>query len=224
MPDRLHWDSLITTMFLHGGWMHVMGNMWFLWITEDNIEDIMGRGDSFCCICCAAWQRVLLHVFFNPYSRVPTVGASGAIAGVMGAYLIKFPHARIITLVPLFIFITTLEIPAVFVLLYWFVIQFFSGIGSIGYSHVSSGGVAWFAHVGGFIAGMLLMNGWARDSACGVGLGMKSLDILAIAAHPDDVEQTCGGNPCPHGGVGLSHRSNRPDRGEMGTRGTRNSA
>ena len=99
----------------------------------------------------------MIHVFFNPFSRVPTVGASGAIAGVMGAYVIKFPRARITTLVPIFIFLTTIEIPAFVLLLYWFAIQFFSGIGSVGYSQVSSGGIAWFAHIGGFVAGMLLI-------------------------------------------------------------------
>ena len=90
-------------------------------------------------------------------SRVPTVGASGAIAGVMGAYIVKFPHSRITTLVPVFVFLTTMEIPAYVILAYWFVIQFFSGVGSVGHSQVSQGGVAWFAHIGGFVAGMLLI-------------------------------------------------------------------
>jgi membrane associated rhomboid family serine protease len=99
----------------------------------------------------------MVHVMVGPESRVPTLGASGAIAGVMGAYLIKFPHSRIITLVPVFVFLTTMEIPAVFMLLYWFVIQIFSGVGSIGYSNVSRGGVAWFAHIGGFVCGIILV-------------------------------------------------------------------
>jgi membrane associated rhomboid family serine protease len=88
---------------------------------------------------------------------VPTIGASGAIAGVMGAYVVKFPHSRIVTLVPIFFFLTTMEIPASIMLIYWFAIQFFSGIGSVGYSHLSQGGVAWFAHVGGFLAGIVLI-------------------------------------------------------------------
>lgn len=158
VPDRLHWSSLITSMFLHGGWLHVLGNMWFLWIYGRNVEDLMGSGRFFTLYMACGLAAGLIHIFFNPYSRVPTVGASGAIAGVMGAYLIKFPRARIITLVPLFIFFTTLEIPAAFLLLYWFAIQFFSGVGSIGYSQASAGGVAWFAHIGGFVAGMLLVN------------------------------------------------------------------
>ncbi len=157
VPDRLHFASLLTSMFLHGGWLHVLGNMWFLWIYGRNVEDIMGSPRFFVFYILCGLAAAIIHVFFNPFSRVPTVGASGAIAGVMGAYLIKFPRARIITLVPIFLFFTTLEIPAVLLLVWWFVIQFFSGFMTIGYSQVSQGGVAWFAHVGGFIAGMLLV-------------------------------------------------------------------
>jgi membrane associated rhomboid family serine protease len=158
VPDRLRVSSMLTSMFLHGGWLHLIGNMWFLWVFGRNVEDLIGSGRFFIFYILCGLAAAVVHVFFNPYSRVPTVGASGAIAGVMGAYVIKFPRARITTLVPIFIFITTMEIPAVFLLLYWFAIQFFSGVGSIGYSQVSSGGVAWFAHVGGFLAGMLLVN------------------------------------------------------------------
>ena len=158
VPDRLRMSSLLTSMFLHGGWLHLIGNMWFLWVFGRNVEDLIGSGRFFVFYILCGLAAALVHVFFNPYSRVPTIGASGAIAGVMGAYVIKFPRARITTLVPIFIFITTLEIPAVFLLLYWFAIQFFMGVGSVGYSQVSSGGVAWFAHVGGLLAGMLLVN------------------------------------------------------------------
>lgn len=157
VPDRFQTPDMFTSMFLHGGWLHLIGNMWFLWIYGDNVEDVLGHGKFllFYLLCGIAAAGV--HATLNSYSRVPTVGASGAIAGVMGAYLIKFPHSRILTLVPIFIFITTVEIPAVFILLYWFVIQIFSGVGSVGYSQVSRGGVAWFAHIGGFVAGMLLI-------------------------------------------------------------------
>ncbi len=158
VPDRLHWATLLESMFLHGGWLHVLGNMWFLWIYGRNVEDILGSAKFFVFYILCGLAAALVHIFFNPYSRVPTVGASGAIAGVMGAYLIKFPRARIITLVPVFVFLTTLEIPAVLLLVYWFVIQFFSGFMSIGYSQVSQGGIAWFAHVGGFVVGMLLIS------------------------------------------------------------------
>ena len=157
VPDRLHLSSLVTSMFLHGGWLHLIGNMWFLWIFGRNLEDIIGSGRFLVFYLLCGLAAAVIHVFFNPFSRVPTVGASGAIAGVMGAYVIKFPRARITTLVPIFIFLTTIEIPAFVLLLYWFAIQFFSGIGSVGYSQVSSGGIAWFAHIGGFVAGMLLI-------------------------------------------------------------------
>jgi membrane associated rhomboid family serine protease len=145
-------------MFLHGGWLHLLGNMWFLWIFGDNIEDILGHGKYllFYLLCGAA--AAMTHIFFNPLSRVPTIGASGAIAGVMGAYMLKFPRSRILTLVPIIFFFTTIEVPAFFMLIYWFVIQLFNGVGSIGYSHVSQGGTAFFAHVGGFVAGIVLIN------------------------------------------------------------------
>jgi len=157
VPDRFQYIDLLSSAFMHGGWMHLIGNMWFLWIYGDNVEDVLGHGKYLAFYLLCAIAAGLVHVMLAPYSRVPTLGASGAIAGVMGAYLIKFPHSRIITLVPIFIFFTTMEIPAVIMLLYWFVLQVFSGVGSIGYSNVSGGGVAWFAHVGGFVAGMMLI-------------------------------------------------------------------
>jgi membrane associated rhomboid family serine protease len=158
VPDRFQYSDLLTSAFMHGGWMHLIGNMWFLWIYGDNVEDVLGHAKYFLFYLLCAIAAGLVHVMLAPYSRVPTLGASGAIAGVMGAYLIKFPHSRIITLVPIFIFFTTFEIPAVVMLLYWFALQIFSGVGSIGYSNVSKGGgVAWFAHVGGFVAGMMLI-------------------------------------------------------------------
>ncbi len=158
VPDSLRLSSLLTSMFLHGSWMHVLGNMWFLWIFGDNVEDVMGHGKYLlfyllCGVAAAAGQMVI-----NPGSDVPMVGASGAIAGVMGAYIIKFPRARILTLVFVFVFITTFEVPAVLMLAYWFIIQLFSGVGSIARTHTSEGGVAFFAHVGGFLAGMLLIK------------------------------------------------------------------
>ena len=157
VPARFHIGTLLTTMFLHAGWMHVIGNMWFLWIYGDKIEDLLGHGKflPFYLLCGIA--AGLTHLYFNPDSRVPTIGASGAIAGVMGAYIVKFPKAKILTLVPIVIFFTTLEIPAVFILGYWFLLQFFSGFGSFGHSNLSTGGVAWFAHIGGFVAGALLI-------------------------------------------------------------------
>lgn len=157
VPDRFQAQDVITSMFLHGGWLHLIGNMWFLWIYGDNVEDVLGHAKYLLFYLLCGIAAGLTHLIFNPFSRMPTVGASGAIAGVMGAYLVKFPRARITTLVPIFIFFTTIDLPAVFLLVYWFVIQFFSGVGSIGYSHASEGGVAWFAHVGGFLTGIVLV-------------------------------------------------------------------
>ena len=158
IPARFHFSSVLTSMFLHGGWMHIIGNMWFLWIFGDNVEDAFGHFKYlvfyFLCGIAAAMTQVL----FSHGSRLPMVGASGAIAGVMGAYLIKFPKSRIVTLVFIFIFFTTIEVPAALMLAYWFFIQFFSGVGTIGYSQASQGGTAFFAHIGGFIAGMILVG------------------------------------------------------------------
>jgi membrane associated rhomboid family serine protease len=156
VPDRLHYYQIFTSMFIHGGWLHILGNMWFLWVFGRGIEDDLGHARYAVLYFAAGIAAAILQVATSPGSRVPTVGASGAIAGVMGAYLIKFPRARIVTLVFIVIFITTLDIPAAFLLIYWFAIQFFNGIGSFGFSQVSTGDVAWFAHVGGFVAGMAL--------------------------------------------------------------------
>ena len=157
VPDRLRLSSVITSMFIHGGFLHIAGNMWFLWVFGRGVEDLVGHGRFLFLYFACGIAAALLHVAVNANSTVPTVGASGAIAGVMGAYLIKFPRAHVVTLVFIFIFITTVDIPAFFLLLYWFAIQFVSGIGSVGYSQVSNGDVAWFAHVGGFVAGMVLV-------------------------------------------------------------------
>lgn len=157
VPDRLNAASIITSMFVHGGWLHILGNMWFLWIFGRGVEDILGHAKYLIFYFACGIAAGLIHVVVNANSPIPTVGASGAIAGVMGAYLIKFPRARIQTLVIIIFFFTTVDIPAAFLLLYWFAIQFFSGVGSLGYSNASSGDVAWFAHIGGFLAGMGLV-------------------------------------------------------------------
>jgi len=157
VPARFDLSSLVTSMFLHGGWMHLILNMWILWIYGDNVEDILGHGKYLVFYVACGVAAALAQYAINPHSRLPVIGASGAIAGVMGAYMVKFPSARILTLVPIFVFVTTMEVPAVVILIYWFVLQIFSGIGSIGYSHLSQGGVAWWAHIGGFVAGMILV-------------------------------------------------------------------
>lgn len=157
VPARFEFSSLLTSMFLHGGFMHLIGNMWFLWIYGDNVEDVLGHGKFLLFYLLCGVAAGMTHVFVNMASRVPTIGASGAIAGVMGAYMVKFPHSRIVTLVPLFVFLTTMRIPAYVILVYWFIIQFFSGVGTVGHSQLSQGGVAWFAHIGGFVAGIILI-------------------------------------------------------------------
>jgi membrane associated rhomboid family serine protease len=158
VPDRLHWSTLVTSMFLHGGWMHLIGNMWFLWIFGDNVEDILGHFQYLVFYLACGVAAGLAFVLTSPYSRMPTIGASGAIAGVMGAYMVKFPRSRVLTLVFIVVFFTTIEVPAWIMLVYWFVIQLFSGLGTVAESHISQGGVAWFAHVGGFLAGIILVS------------------------------------------------------------------
>src|SRR3984885_7826932 len=158
VPDRFHYSSILTSMFIHGGFLHIAGNMWFLWIFGRGVEDLLGHAKYLLLYFACGIAGGLLFVLLNANSTIPTVGASGAIAGVMGAYLIKFPRAHIVTLVFIIVFITTVDIPAAFLLLYWFAIQFFSGVGTVGDSAASNGGVAWFAHVGGFLAGMALVR------------------------------------------------------------------
>jgi membrane associated rhomboid family serine protease len=158
IPDQFTWTSLFTSMFMHGGWMHVLGNMWFLWIFGDNVEDVLGHGKFVLFYLACGMAAGLAQVLVDPSSTVPTVGASGAIAGVMGAYIVKFPRSRIQTAVFIIVFFTLVEVPAWLMLIYWFLIQLFQGLGSVGYSHISQGGgVAYMAHVGGFVTGALLI-------------------------------------------------------------------
>ncbi|HTB17283.1 MAG TPA: rhomboid family intramembrane serine protease [Bryobacteraceae bacterium] len=157
VPDSLHYSSILTSMFIHGGFLHIAGNMWFLWVFGRGVEDLLGHAKFLFLYFACGFAAAFLYILLNSNSTVPTIGASGAIAGVMGAYLIKFPRAHIVTLVFIVVFITTIDIPAFFLLLYWFAIQFFSGVGTVASAGDSNGGVAWFAHVGGFLAGMALV-------------------------------------------------------------------
>jgi membrane associated rhomboid family serine protease len=147
--------TIITAMFMHGGWVHLLGNMLFLWIFGDNIEDKLGhfRYLSFYLLC--GLIASLSHILTNISSQVPSIGASGAIAGVMGAYMVLFPRARIRTLLILGIFIQIVRIPAIVMLGYWILIQVLSGFAEFGSR--TGGGIAWFAHIGGFIAGFFLI-------------------------------------------------------------------
>jgi membrane associated rhomboid family serine protease len=156
-PDRFHVSAIFTSMFLHSGWLHVLGNMWFLWIFGDNVEDILGHNKFLLFYLACGVAAAVTQVFLSVDSTLPMVGASGAIAGVMGAYLVKFPRARILTLLPIIIFFTTIEVPAWLMLIYWFGLQFLSGVGSLGSYNNSQGGTAFFAHVGGFVMGIILI-------------------------------------------------------------------
>jgi membrane associated rhomboid family serine protease len=144
---------LFSSMFMHGGWLHFLGNMLYLWVFGDNVEDRLGHFRFLIFYLLCGWAAALLHIFTNPHSAVPTVGASGAIAGVLGAYMVFFPKARVLTLVPILFFFQLIELPALLFLGFWFVMQFFSGALSLASQQV--GGTAWWAHIGGFAAGLL---------------------------------------------------------------------
>jgi membrane associated rhomboid family serine protease len=150
-PDKSWLVSTFVSMFLHGGWLHLAGNMLFLWVFGNNVEDRLGRITFVVFYVLGGLAATALQVAFDPSSAVPNVGASGAIAAILGSYLVMFPRARIHTLV-IFLFITFLELPASFVLVGWFVLQLFSGVGEMG--RQVGGGVAYWAHVGGFAFGM----------------------------------------------------------------------
>lgn len=153
---------LLTSMFMHAGWLHLIFNMWALWIFGDNVEDYLGHFWYLAFYLVTGLAAAALHTALNPLSAVPSVGASGAIAGVMGAYLILFPSARVTTLVPFF-FLFFVRLPAWLVLGYWFVLQFLSGAAtSIAYSSQMTGGVAFWAHVGGFVSGVALIKLFPR--------------------------------------------------------------
>ncbi len=146
---------IFSSIFMHGGWMHFLGNMWFLYIFGDNVEDSMGHGRYLVFYLLAGIGASLAHVLFNTASQVPTIGASGAIAGVMGAYMVLHPKGRILTLLPIFFFFQFINVPAYVFLLLWMGLQTFQGVAAIGAD--VSGGVAWWAHIGGFVLGALLI-------------------------------------------------------------------
>ncbi len=149
--------TLFTSLFLHGGWFHLVGNMLYLWIFGNNVEDRMGHLGFLLFYLLCGIAASLTEVFLKPGSPVPTIGASGAIAGVLGAYFLLYPRAKVILLVPVFLFFFfTVQVPAVLVLGFWFVLQLFSGVAQLGV-YTESGGVAYWAHAGGFVAGMVLM-------------------------------------------------------------------
>jgi membrane associated rhomboid family serine protease len=158
-PGR-QWSNLITSMFLHGSWMHLIGNMWFLWLFGNNIEDSMTRPRYVAFYLLTGIAAALAQVLADPSSEIPMVGASGAISGVMGAYLVLFPRIRVYTLIPLGFFITSMALPAWVMLIYWAFLQFAGGLTSV--VDEQGGGVAFWAHLGGFVAGVVLVKVFER--------------------------------------------------------------
>jgi membrane associated rhomboid family serine protease len=159
VPADFSVPSLFTSMFVHGGLGHVGGNLLYLWIFGDNVEDRLGHGRFLVFYLATGVVAALSQTAMDPESTVPMVGASGAIAGVMGAYFVLFPHSRVLTAVFIFFYLDLIEIPAIFFLGIWFLMQFFSGVGSLG-ADAAGGGVAFWAHVVGFAAGALAGALW----------------------------------------------------------------
>jgi len=161
-PDTLGWP-LFTYMFLHGGWLHVILNMWMLWIFGDNIEDVTGHGWFVVFYLLCGLAAVAMHMAFDHSSPMPVIGASGAVAGIMGAYIVLYPHGRVLTLIPIFFFPLILRIPSYLLLGIWFATQLIAGLFSTGQD---ANPVAWWAHVGGFLAGVILIHWFRRPGAC----------------------------------------------------------
>ena len=153
--------SLFTSMFVHAGFFHLAGNMLYLWIFGNNVEDAMGKGRFVIFYLLCGIGSACIQILVSPASRIPMVGASGAISGILGAYLVLFPNARILTLVPLGLLFPIIEIRAVFVIGFWIVVQVLNGLFTFSYE---GGGVAWFAHIGGFAVGLVLVPIFGRRS------------------------------------------------------------
>ncbi len=164
-PGPLHdgllppWMTVITSMFLHGGFIHLGGNMLYLWIFGDNVEDAMGHARFAAFYLVSGILAAYANAAVSPESTVPMIGASGAISGVLGAYFILYPRARVVTLIPIVFYVQIVSIPAIFVLGFWILAQIVNGLMSLG---LTGGGIAWFAHVGGFFAGMAMVKLFQR--------------------------------------------------------------
>jgi membrane associated rhomboid family serine protease len=154
VPAFFSTPTLISSMFLHGSWSHVLGNMWYLWIFGDNVEDRLGHGRFLVFYLLCGMAAAFGQIAIDPESTLPTIGASGAIAGVMGAYFVLYPHSRVLTLIPLIIFWEIIELPAIFLLGFWFLMQLFSAGAIAVTASTHGGGVAFMAHVAGFITGL----------------------------------------------------------------------
>ena len=155
VPARFHALTLLTSMFLHGSWMHVIGNMWYLWIFGDNVEDRVGHGRFIVFYLLCGSAAALGQILIDPESTLPTIGASGAIAGVMGAYFVLYPKSRVLTLIPLIVIWEIIELPAIFLLGFWFLLQLINAGAVAANAGSMGGGVAFAAHVSGFVAGLV---------------------------------------------------------------------
>jgi len=160
IPADFGLASMLTSMFVHGGWGHFLGNMLYLWIFGDNVEDRVGHGRYLVFYLGCGAVAALVQTWFNADSTIPMIGASGAISGVLGAYIVMFPHSRVLTLVPIFIVIEIIELPAGVLLGIWFLMQLLSGLGTLGRQDV--GGVAFWAHAAGFVAGVIAIRFFRR--------------------------------------------------------------
>jgi membrane associated rhomboid family serine protease len=154
------WTTILTSMFMHGGWAHLLGNMLYLWIFADNVEDRMGHGRFVAFYLLSGLAAAGAQIASEPHANIPMVGASGAIAGVLGAYLVLYPHARVLTLVPIFYYVRIVHVPALVLLGFWFLMQILSASASSG----ATGGVAFLAHIGGFVFGLAGAKLFARRS------------------------------------------------------------
>jgi membrane associated rhomboid family serine protease len=155
VPAFFAMPTLVSSMFLHGSWSHIIGNMWYLWIFGDNVEDRMGHGRFLVFYLLCGFAAAFGQIAIDPDSTLPTIGASGAIAGVMGAYFVLYPHSRVLTLIPLIIFWEIIELPAIFLLGFWFLMQLFSAGAIAVTASTHGGGIAFMAHVAGFVAGLI---------------------------------------------------------------------
>jgi membrane associated rhomboid family serine protease len=155
VPGAFIPSTLLTGMFLHGSWSHVIGNMWYLWIFGDNVEDRLGHGRFLVFYLLCGITAAFGQIFMDPQSTLPMIGASGAIAGVMGAYFVLYPHSRVLTLIPLIIFWEIIELPAIMLLGFWFLMQLFSAGAIAVTASTGGGGVAFMAHVAGFVMGII---------------------------------------------------------------------
>lgn len=155
---------LFSSIFLHGGWLHLFGNMLYLWIFGDNVEDRMGHFRYLIFYILCGLAASFSHIMMNPDSTIPTIGASGAIAGVLGAYMFLYPNANVIVLLPIFIFFDIIKLPALVVLGFWFVMQLFQGTLALSVESSATGGVAWWAHIGGFVFGAIAVHIFKKKS------------------------------------------------------------